>query len=248
MQEERVILTEANIASSCRAHNKPGEYMLLPMSNRVGHVLPYFEGVDVQVLATPELGAEFVQHELLVNPNGGTKGTLNQELEQFLYVLEGELTFELDGKKHHLVEGGFSWLPPNTPYSLANPSEALTRLTWIRRHYEKVDGIPIPDAMSFEQAACISEVYITAFLNLFLIESGLLGLIGGMIGTLFGVVLSIIAGKFIEQALSAPFSPSFRPALIIGAVAFSFFLGAISGTLPARQASKLQPVEALRYE
>jgi len=147
MQEERVILTEANIASSCRAHNKPGEYMLLPMSNRVGHVLPYFEGVDVQVLATPELGAEFVQHELLVNPNGGTKGTLNQELEQFLYVLEGELTFELDGKKHHLVEGGFSWLPPNTPYSLANPSEALTRLTWIRRHYEKVDGIPIPDAI-----------------------------------------------------------------------------------------------------
>ncbi len=87
-----------------------------------------------------------------------------------------------------------------------------------------------------------------SILNLFLIESGLLGLIGGIIGTLFGVVLSIIAGKFIQQALSAPFAPSFRPALIIGAVAFSFFLGAISGVLPARQASALQPVEALRYE
>lgn len=87
-----------------------------------------------------------------------------------------------------------------------------------------------------------------SILNLFLIESGLLGLIGGIIGTLFGVVLSIIAGKFIEQALSAPFSPSFRPTLIVGAVAFSFLLGAISGVLPARQASSLQPVEALRYE
>ncbi len=85
-------------------------------------------------------------------------------------------------------------------------------------------------------------------LSLFLIESGLLGLVGGIIGTVAGVGLSLFAGRFINQALSAPFAPSFRPVLIIGAVAFSFVLGSISGVLPARQASKLQPVEALRYE
>ncbi|MFP3952794.1 MAG: ABC transporter permease [Candidatus Acetothermia bacterium] len=88
----------------------------------------------------------------------------------------------------------------------------------------------------------------SSILNLFLIESGLLGLFGGVLGTLFGVGLSLIAGHFIQNALAAPFSPSFNPALIIGAIAFSFFLGAISGVFPARQASKLQPVEALRYE
>lgn len=87
-----------------------------------------------------------------------------------------------------------------------------------------------------------------SIMNLFLIESGLLGLFGGIIGTLIGVGISLIAGHFIRGALSAPFSPSFRPALIVGAIAFSFFLGAISGVFPARQASKLQPVEALRYE
>lgn len=85
-------------------------------------------------------------------------------------------------------------------------------------------------------------------LNLFLIESGLLGLIGGIIGTLLGVGLSLVAGHFIDRALQVPFVPSFRPTLIIGAIAFSFLVGALSGALPARQAANLQPVEALRYE
>jgi len=85
-------------------------------------------------------------------------------------------------------------------------------------------------------------------LSLFLIESGLLGLVGGALGTLVGIGISLLAGRFIDQALSVPFAPSFQPGLIIGAIAFSFVLGSISGVLPARQASRLQPVEALRYE
>ncbi|MCF7890421.1 ABC transporter permease [Candidatus Bipolaricaulota bacterium] len=85
-------------------------------------------------------------------------------------------------------------------------------------------------------------------LGLFLTESGLLGLVGGVIGTLAGVGLSLLAGRFISQALEAPFAPAFGPGLLVGAIAFSFVLGSISGVLPARQASRLQPVEALRYE
>ncbi|MFP4646972.1 MAG: ABC transporter permease [Candidatus Acetothermia bacterium] len=85
-------------------------------------------------------------------------------------------------------------------------------------------------------------------LILFLIESGLMGLIGGVIGAGLGMGLSSIAGQFISQALPTPFAPSFAPQIIFGAVAFSFVLGALSGVFPARQAARLQPVEALRYE
>lgn len=85
---------------------------------------------------------------------------------------------------------------------------------------------------------------------LFLTESGLLGLFGGIVGTLFGIGISFASGNFLSRALPTgiPFGPTLSPGLLIGAVAFSFLLGSLSGVFPARQAANLQPVEALRYE
>lgn len=84
---------------------------------------------------------------------------------------------------------------------------------------------------------------------LFLIESGTVGLVGGIIGCLIGASLSkgleYIAVTQLDQTL---IQASITPELIIGALMFSFIVGCISGVLPARQASKLKPVDALRYE
>ena len=83
---------------------------------------------------------------------------------------------------------------------------------------------------------------------IFLIESGMLGLVGGLIGILIGIGISktveIIASKFIGGLLKAYF-PWY---LIAGALIFSFLIGTISGVMPAMQASKMKPVDALRYE
>ncbi len=83
---------------------------------------------------------------------------------------------------------------------------------------------------------------------IFLLESGLLGMAGGAIGVLIGMGLSksveIIAKGIIGNLIQA----SFPWYLIAGALAFSFLVGMISGALPARQASRLPPVEALRGE
>jgi putative ABC transport system permease protein len=83
---------------------------------------------------------------------------------------------------------------------------------------------------------------------IFLLESGLLGMAGGAIGVLIGMGLSksveIIAKGVIGNLIQA----SFPWYLIVGALAFSFLVGMLSGALPARQASRLPPVEALRGE
>jgi putative ABC transport system permease protein len=86
-----------------------------------------------------------------------------------------------------------------------------------------------------------------AILAIFLFESGLLGLTGGIIGVLLGWALSqlvIIAGS----ASLGPgiLSAQLTPQLIFGALAFSFIVGAIAGTFPAYEASRMPPVEALR--
>jgi len=85
-------------------------------------------------------------------------------------------------------------------------------------------------------------------LAIFLIESGLYGLVGGIIGVSIGIGMAKTA-EFIavSQGISL-FKASVTPTLIFGGLAFSFLIGCISGVAPARTAARMRPVEALRYE
>ncbi len=84
-------------------------------------------------------------------------------------------------------------------------------------------------------------------LYIFIIESGLLGLIGGVIGALLGIGLAFGAAGVANSAFGAEIlSIQVSLPLIFGSISFAFLIGLISGLTPALQASKLKPVEALR--
>jgi (S)-ureidoglycine aminohydrolase len=144
VQIERLIVSDADITSRCRCINKPGSYMIFPRANRVEHHLPHFDGVLAQVLATPQNGANFIEHELLVEPNGGTSRPRDESYEQFFFVLDGEMDLTFSGKTNKMVKGSFAWLPPHQVYTFANHWDALSRVIWIRRHYLEVDGVNVP--------------------------------------------------------------------------------------------------------
>ncbi len=83
---------------------------------------------------------------------------------------------------------------------------------------------------------------------LFLIESGILGIVGGIAGIAAGIGMSKLVAFAAASAGWTFIQTLFPWYLTFGALVFSFGVGAIAGTLPARQASKLRPVDALRYE
>ncbi len=85
-------------------------------------------------------------------------------------------------------------------------------------------------------------------LTVFLIESGIIGLMGGILGTILGIGISFAASGIISQQVGIQVTPGTSPGLIIGALTFAFVVGMISGFFPARKAAKKNPVEALRYE
>ncbi|MDO8522587.1 MAG: ABC transporter permease [bacterium] len=89
-----------------------------------------------------------------------------------------------------------------------------------------------------------------AILSLFLIESGLIGLVGGILGIIFGVlsayIISSIADSFGIRGLFSFASLDFFGFAVI--LIITFITGVISGALPARHAAKMEPAEALRYE
>jgi len=84
-------------------------------------------------------------------------------------------------------------------------------------------------------------------LAIFLIESGLMGLVGGFFGVLLGTGISLAIGKFSTEA-GFKLLVAVNPGLMLFGLLFAFIVGMISGSLPARQASKLKPVDALRHE
>jgi len=97
-------------------------------------------------------------------------------------------------------------------------------------------------------------------LSIFLLNSGLIGFIGGLGGVILGSIASTlvssaagigtsVAGGRGSGGLGNLFGSSYvSPGLIIGVLLFSVAIGMIAGIIPAIRASKLSPVDALRYE
>lgn len=84
-------------------------------------------------------------------------------------------------------------------------------------------------------------------LSQFLIESMVLTLIGGLIGLgLAYGINALLAATVPEQVFGGPPIVSINAA--VGSLLFSAVVGIIFGILPANKASKLDPIEALRYE
>ena len=85
-------------------------------------------------------------------------------------------------------------------------------------------------------------------LYLFLIESAIIGFIGGVFGVLLGSGIAYAVGFIAEQSGFSLLKVIIDWKVVIFGLLFAVLLGMFSGFLPSRQASKLSPVDALRYE
>ena len=90
--------------------------------------------------------------------------------------------------------------------------------------------------------------------RLFLFESALIGLLGGVLGIIFSKILSVIVNMLAANfGISMGFDPSVKISiipiwLIFAAMGFSALIGIISGYYPARRAMNLSALEAIRTE
>jgi putative ABC transport system permease protein len=89
-------------------------------------------------------------------------------------------------------------------------------------------------------------------LYIFLTESVIIGLIGAVVGIISGWVLANVVSLFLGRGgiigSALTITPLLTPEVVLGALAFGVGVSVIFALYPAWRASKLKPVEALRYE
>ena len=122
-----------------RAIIRPGEYAVIPPQGRVKNVIPGIEGCDISILASPKLGASFVQYVGTAYPGGGTVIPFapDDAIESFLFVLDtdGSLEISLDGNKHNLTPGGYAYASPKSNLSFANTTGNPVRFLLYKQRY-----------------------------------------------------------------------------------------------------------------
>ena len=154
-------------------------FALLPIEGVPYSRIPSWPSAQIQVLASPALGAGFVQYRMELD--GGASGSQASDgrSESFLYVLAGtvRLSFGSDARvgfaptrtgndksqrdpAAHVAElgpGGYALIPPGISWSLKAASPA--QLTVVRKEYEHVEGIALYEPLVGNQAEVQGEIY-----------------------------------------------------------------------------------------
>src|SRR5215831_16369736 len=102
-------------------------------------------------LATGEdTNCKYILIEALVSPGGGPPPHVHSREEEGFYILEGEITFTINGERVVATPGTFANMPVGTPHSFKNEGGQTARmLLWVapaglERMFFEV-GVPLPD-------------------------------------------------------------------------------------------------------
>lgn len=128
---------------STRAVVKPGLFAVIPKDGLVNNVLPFLEGCRTSIVASPKMGAGFVEYICSVQPGGGTAkpfGSAEME-ESFLYVLSGALEAASEGKTVSLTEGGYLFAPPGSGITFTNREQSEAKVLLYKQLYIPCEGV-----------------------------------------------------------------------------------------------------------
>ena len=122
-------------------------YVFIPrevLNDFVASRFPYWDKTKAYVLTSPDMSHEtdWCWHIVYCEKGGGSQEPESEAgVEGFLFVLGGQMLLKVGADKHELTEGGFAYMPPDTGWSVLNPSDDTLKFIWVRKLYQPVRGL-----------------------------------------------------------------------------------------------------------
>ena len=109
------------------------------------------------MLASPALGAAFVEY--LIDPKKGQGGSARADgrVETFYFVVSGAVDLTVDGRRQPLAAGGYALVPPGSDHAVT--ATADSRLIVLKKAYEPLGGVPAPGLLVGNAAQVPGTVY-----------------------------------------------------------------------------------------
>jgi (S)-ureidoglycine aminohydrolase len=109
-------------------------HLLLTPDTFVRTALPGMKNASAIVHIGPALGAAFTEYTAEFEPQGELGNTTAQ---RFIYVLEGALTLEAEGKRQDIVERGYAYLPEGFSHQVV--AKEKSRVAVVEKSYQLVE-------------------------------------------------------------------------------------------------------------
>ncbi len=139
-------------------------YLVIParsLTDIVTSNLPHWDETRLWILAQPQSGfiQTFTHYMMEVEPGGGSENPEpDSECEAVLFVTEGEFELQrFDDETYDLEPGSYVYLPPDEEWSLKNVGNQDGYFHWIRKKYEFIDGVTLPDFFILHENEIVPE-------------------------------------------------------------------------------------------
>ena len=121
-----------------RSSQQPN-HLLLTADTFVRTTLPGMKSCSAIVHISPALGARFTQYTAEIEAGGVLGGTTAQ---RFIFVIDGGVKLEVEGKSSELCAGGYAFLPERMPHRVVGTK--VSRVAVVEKNYQALDSVEPP--------------------------------------------------------------------------------------------------------
>ena len=131
---------------STRAVVRRGNFAIIPPTGLVNNTVPGIEGCRVSIIASPKMGASFVQYVIDVPKSCGTTRVFGNDprIECFAYVVSGSAVFVCDGKSYDAPQGAYIYSPAGTGLEFRNDRDETAKLLLYKQVFVPLEGAALP--------------------------------------------------------------------------------------------------------